>query len=130
MVPASEDVQARSYVNSVILGYSNGVAFESDTTIAHAPNFKYNVVHGFTTISTGASLDATNSGFADATDSNLDIELSGPFATPIRPYPVSGSIAATGANFTGLSSFFTVTTYRGAFDVNNRAWLDTWTTGL
>jgi hypothetical protein len=52
--------------------------------------------------------------------------LESPFysITP-NPLPKAGSPALTGASFTGMNSFFTSTTYRGAFGTTN--WLTGWT---
>jgi hypothetical protein len=64
------------------------------------------------------------------------IQLSNPFGnigtgsySPSNFYPNAGSPALSGANFTypGFNDpWFTVTTYRGAFDQNS-TWLDGWT---
>ncbi len=54
------------------------------------------------------------------------IMLANPFYSSSPDFlPQAGSPALTGASFTGMSPFFTTTTYRGAFGANN--WTSGWT---
>lgn len=123
--------------NSVVLGYPTGIKFESTGTIASAPKFTYNLVHAYTAVASGAALPATNQSYLNATNANASIKLNNIVSgATFNPSPATGSPAATGANFTGLpigavtpnNQFFQSTTFRGAFALNNRTWLNGWTT--
>lgn len=109
--------------NSVFIGFPTGVNFQSATSIASAPNFQYNTVQAFTTISAGATLDATNRGIRNASANPSDINLVAPCDACSPDFrPVAGSTLLTdGVNFSGLSGFFTATTYRGACNAGSGA---------
>jgi hypothetical protein len=117
--------------NSIFMGYPTGVAFESAGSQADVANFQNNIVHGFTTTDAGASLNGTNTEILGNTgNSNVGINLVDPFNPTFPDFrPSPGSIAATGANFTGLTgtpaAFFDVVTYRGAFPLGTN-WNATW----
>jgi hypothetical protein len=54
-----------------------------------------------------------------------EINLTNPFnLTNPNFLPAAGSPALSGASFTGLGSFFTNTTFRGAFGTDN--WMSGW----
>jgi hypothetical protein len=126
--------------NSIFMGYTFGVTFESATTAGDVGRFQYNLVHGFRTTDVGASIDGTNSeflGFVSA--ANDPIGLNDPFnvtSPDFRPGPTSP--AFSGADFTGMTAiptnFFAENlagtifpTYRGAFKPGNSNWAGTWT---
>jgi hypothetical protein len=119
-------------INSIVLGYSTGASLESAGTIADSASFRTNLVHAFTTPVVGASLAGFNSLYLNASNSNANILLSNPFATPGNYAPLPASPAVSGANFTGFAgSFFdTSVTYRGAFPVSGGNWLSGWTAGF
>ena len=109
--------------NSVFAGYPNGIAFDAGGTPgtpSYVSNFSYNTVQGYNSISTTASLDATNTGFLGG-DANDNLSLLDPFnqtAPDFRPASTSPLLTAT-TNFSGFLNtdgfFDTNATYRGAF---------------
>jgi hypothetical protein len=115
--------------NSVLLGYNNGVSLEGGAA-AYTANFRHNYVHGFTTVVTGGTLPSDN---VILTGSNPQVTfgISSPFAVGLafRPFPVQTSPLGCCADFTGTTGFTSVV-YKGAFPVNSKAWLNTWTIGL
>lgn len=131
--------------NSIFLGHPDGgLSLESDATynafISGTSEFKNNIVFalaapfklGSDVLVSGAS--ATNiqtKALADGTVSVASSSAAGltdafNLATPSF-LPASGSIALSGAAFTGTigDSFFEKVTYKGAFGTNN--WLAGWT---
>lgn len=123
--------------NSIFMGYPTGITFESAGSIASRVGFRYNLVHGFSSLIVGAAtLPATNSGWLNASNANANIQLNNIVAgATFNPSPKTTSPAASGADFTGLpiggitptNQNFVQTTYRGAFPVNNRTWMNGWT---
>ena len=132
--------------NSVLMGWmKGGLSLESDATYnsfvgsSTTSEFKNNLLHANTStyrISgvavTGSTADAVKAkAEASATitlSATADAKLTDPFnlATP-NMLPATGSPALTGAAFAGdlTNSFFTATTYRGAFGTTN--WMAGWT---
>lgn len=131
-----------SVYNSIFAGFPVGLYIDdtkgtatSGNITANNLNFRNNIMAGNAVPTKGgwsglAAWYATTA--TDQLDSAQKVMLTDPYkfpaalATPAgRPnfLPKSGSIALTGADFTGLSGFQTVT-YRGAFDGSND-----WTTG-
>lgn len=120
--------------NSVLFGYNNGVSLEGGSA-SYVSNFDYNLVHGFSTSATGGTLPVPNNTLYTGANPATQLGIVGPYKVGptqlgFQPWPSSTSPAATGANFSGLSSFFSGTTYRGAFAVNSKNWLNSWTVGL
>jgi hypothetical protein len=126
--------------NSVMLGFPKGgfsiessssaKAYKSDTSefrnnLVHALAAPYKVDSAANTVITSAEVKAKAEAEGCITYANAaDIQLEAPFNWDTPNYlPKAGSPALTGASFTGLESFFTTTTYRGAFGTTN------WTTG-
>lgn len=139
--------------NSLILGsYGNGVALDGDATINGFVNgesiFRNNLVHSYNKFLSSPFADATAT-FAtsnqtvltnaalltlmtNATNNNTVLAdrnaamLTAPFNfTAPNFLPAAGSPALTGANYTGMSAFFTTGTFRGAFGATN--WMQGWT---
>jgi hypothetical protein len=122
--------------NSVLFGYNNGVSLEGGSA-AYVANFDYNLVHGFTTASTGGTLPVPNNILYTGANPSTQLGIVRPYAvgtnplTGFAPWPSATSAAATaGTSFTGLSNFFGSTTYRGAFAVGSKNWITSWTVGL
>lgn len=134
--------------NSIMMGYQKGgFGLESDGTgqayIDGVSEFKDNLVHAVTkpylvvlsggnptvhpSILTDAGIKAKAESEGSITYANADdIKLEKPFySTAPNFLPKAGSPALTGANFTGMNSFFSTTTYRGAFGDKN--WTEGWT---
>lgn len=101
-------------VNSILYGYPTGILCE--TSNSHV--FKNNIVNGVNTTFSGITADTTNTAAA-----NVDaIGLTSPWGgrTGLQP---NASPANTGADFTGLDSWFTTTTYKGAVAPGLVNWL-------
>jgi hypothetical protein len=126
--------------NSLMLGFPKaGFRIESSSTAraykTDTSEFKNNLVHALVspysadsaaaTVITSAEMKAKAEADGCITYANgNDIQLEAPFNWDTPNYmPKAGSPALTGASFTGLESFFSTTTYRGAFGTTN------WTTG-
>jgi hypothetical protein len=129
--------------NSILMGWQKGgFSIESDGTAAsyHADGtseFKNNLVHavadayrisGLTnsTVTAAQMKTKAESEGCKTYASAADIKLTAPFSlTAPNLLPATGSDALTGASFTGLDSYFTATTYVGAFGTTN--WMANWT---
>lgn len=132
--------------NSVLIGWmKGGLSLESDQTYnslvgtTTTSEFKNNLLHanaatykiGSVTVA-GATADAVKAKAEASSTITLtataDAKLTDPFNL-ISPnlLPISGSPALSGAAFAGdlTNSFFTATTYRGAFGATN--WMAGWT---
>lgn len=116
--------------NSVLLGYNNGVSFEGGADV-NVANFTDNLVHGFSTAFTGVTALPADNTTATGSNPQTAFGISNPYGAGalFQPYPISGSPAASGADFAGTTGFIGVT-YRGAFPQGNKSWLNTWTVGL
>ena len=132
--------------NSVLIGWmKGGLSLESDQTYnslvgtTTTSEFKNNLLHanastyrfGSVTVA-GASADAIKAkAEASATltlTATADAKITDPFnLTSPNLLPLSGSPALTGAAFAGdlSNTFFTATTFRGAFGTTN--WMAGWT---
>lgn len=125
--------------NSILMGYMDaGFSMESDSTVSYyrqnLSGFRNNLVHAVTApfraatnpIMTSAEVETKalaegNSKHAAASE----INLTNPFSLTAPNFlPAAGSPALAGAAFTGLGSFFTTTTFRGAFGTDN--WMSGW----
>ena len=117
-----------------------GFSMESDATLTDyyvndISEFKNNLVHAETNlykssnsaICTPAQIQAKAESEGCITYTNIDnIMLENPFySTNPNFLPKAGSPALTGASYTGMNSFFTSGTYRGAFGTTN--WITGWT---
>lgn len=132
--------------NSVLIGWmKGGLSLESDATYnslvgtTTTSEFKNNLLHanastyriGSVTVAgaTDAAVKAKAEGSATITlTAAADAKLTDPFnLTNPNMLPASGSPALTGAAFAGdlTNTFFTSTTYRGAFSTTN--WMAGWT---
>ena len=132
--------------NSVLIGWmKGGLSLESDATYnslvgtTTTSEFKNNLLHanastyriGSVTVTgaTDAAVKAKAEGSATVTlTAAADAKLTDPFnLTSPNMLPASGSPALTGAAFAGdlTNTFFTSTTYRGAFSTTN--WMAGWT---
>jgi len=126
--------------NSILMGFNRaGFSIESDSTVQFYKDgrsiFRNNLVNAITApfraatnpIMTSAEVEVK--ALADGNikyDAPAGIGLASPFNLTAPGFlPNAGSPALTGANFSGLNSFFTQTTYRGAFGTTN--WAATWT---
>ena len=129
--------------NSILMGHRKaGFSLEdASTATAYLNNeseFKNNIVAVYTkpyfagnassqTVITDAQIKAKAETDGSVTlASRDDVQLTDPFnLTNPNFVPKAGSPALTGVNFTGMDSFFTATTFRGAFGTNN--WTLGWT---
>ncbi|POY38447.1 hypothetical protein C3K47_03370 [Solitalea longa] len=127
--------------NSIITGFATaGVLIESDNTAASlkdgSSEFKDNLVYGIakpfgvkgTTAATYVDDAALNAAFTllgnSALNTAADAGIEDAFNQTAPNFLLkSASVAKTGASFTGLDSYFTQVTYKGAFDTTN------WTSG-
>jgi hypothetical protein len=134
--------------NSIMIGHpKGGFTLESDG-VGQAykdglSEFKNNLVHATTnpywvhlnsgtpsvnpSIITPAEMKtkAESEGCITYTNSG-DIQIENTtFGSSFNPMPKTGSPALSGSSFTGMNTFFTSTTYRGAFGTTN--WLANWT---
>lgn len=94
--------------NSILYGYPTGILCETTNSYV----FKNNVVNGVSTNFSGITADATNTAAASVDA----IGLTSPWGayksqTNLRP---NAAPALSGADFGGLDSWFTVTSYKGA----------------
>ena len=94
--------------NSILYGYPTGILCETSNSYV----FKNNVVNGVSTNFSGITADATNTAAASVDA----IGLTYPWGayksqTNLRP---NAAPALSGADFGGLDSWFTVTSYKGA----------------
>lgn len=94
--------------NSILYGYPTGILCETSNSYV----FKNNVVNGVSTNFSGITADATNTAAASVDA----IGLTSPWGayksqTNLRP---NAAPALSGADFGGLDSWFTVTSYKGA----------------
>jgi hypothetical protein len=127
--------------NSILIGWQKaGFSMESDNTIRAyftdgLSEFRNNLVHAVTSpyrsgnvaLATDAQVKTKAESEGCITyASGDDVQLSSPYYS-ITPnfLPKTGSPALTGASFTGMNSFFTSTTFRGAMGTVN--WTDKWT---
>ena len=135
--------------NSILSGYMDaGLAQESNATaqayVDGLSIFADNLVHAISnpyriplsnnvptvdpSILTGASMQTKAESEGNTTYANASaIGLTAPFDLNAPNFlPAAGSPALSGANFpSGFNSFFTTTTYRGAFGTDN--WMTGWT---
>ncbi len=126
--------------NSILMGYNKaGFSIESDSTVQFYKDgrsiFRNNLVHAVTAPFRAAtnpimtSAEVETKALADGNskyDAPAGIGLANPFNLTAPGFiPNAGSPALSGSNFTGLGSFFTQTSYRGAFGTTN--WTATWT---
>lgn len=130
--------------NSILMGWQKGgFSIESDGTAndysgtGGTSEFKNNLVHaiadpyrvsGLTTATlTAAAIRTKAESEGCKTYTNAaDIKLTAPFSlTSPNLLPATGSDALAGASFTGLDTYFTATTYVGAFGTTN--WMASWT---
>lgn len=124
--------------NSIFIGHPDaGFSMESDGTLNDYMNnvseFRNNLVHASTSvyrssnnaIATAAQIQAKAESEGCITLSSAAAAgLTSPFFSSVPNFlPATGSPALTGANFTGMNSFFTPSTFRGAMGATN------WTTG-
>jgi hypothetical protein len=128
--------------NSILMAYNKaGFSIESDSTVQFYKDgraiFKNNLVHAITApfrsanagIMTSAEVETKalaegNSKYA----TTAEIGLTAPLALTAPNFtPTAGSPALSGAVFTGLSTFFTQTSYRGAVGAGATNWLTGWT---
>jgi hypothetical protein len=127
--------------NSIMIGWQKaGFSMESDNTIKDyytngLSEFKNNLVHaialpyksGNAVLATDALIKAKAESEGCITyTSGDDVMLTAPYYS-ITPnfLPKTGSPALAGASFTGMNSFFTSGTFRGAMGATN--WATTWT---
>lgn len=136
--------------NSIILGsFGNAVVLENDNVIndflSGLSIFRNNLVFSYNVYPVGTALPTPfvtsnqtllpNATFlttlTTAPNNNTVLadqnaaQLTAPFNLNAPNFlPVTGSPALTGANYTGLSFFFTTGTYRGAFGATN--WMAGW----
>jgi hypothetical protein len=126
--------------NSVMLNWAKGgFSMESDATVTSyntgTSEFKNNIVHALvdpyrsgSTVLTAAQVrtKAESEGVTTASTA-ADVRLTSLTLTSPNLIPQTGSPALTGASFGASlpSSFFTATTYRGAFGTTN--WMAGWT---
>lgn len=125
--------------NSIIMGYNaGGFVMESDATAEAYKDgnsvFKNNLVHavvkpyvGVAAVITDAEVKAKAESEGCVTyNTAAEIKLKNPFSIASPDVtPDTGSPALTGADFTGMDSFFETTAYRGAVGTTN--WLTGWT---
>jgi len=126
--------------NSVMLGWQKaGFSIESDATaqayVDGVSQFKNNIVHSNAT----ADIFKSNSTIIDAAAMEVkaladgNVKLTSPDGVLADPFNLTAPDfaaaaeggAESGADFTGLDSFFTTTTFKGA--VGDENWLQGWT---
>ncbi len=135
-----------SYYNSVIMGWPQGLLYDGSGVTCAVQNdtsrVKSNIYAGCYTLAASTNAGCSFDALAYTNGSNTvfvttaGAQITNPYGgvlngnySPANFYPVAGSPALSGSNFTyqGLSDpFFTNTTYRGAFDQNS-TWLNGWT---
>jgi hypothetical protein len=127
--------------NSILLGHPKaGFSIETDATmndyfVNNVSEFKNNLVHAnalpYKTANTAIATNAQMQAKAEAEGcitlaTSAEAQLTSPFySTAPNFLPATGSPALTGSSFTGMNTFFTSTTYRGAMGATN--WTATWT---
>lgn len=131
--------------NSILMGYMDaGFSIENDATVSRYKNdtsfFKNNLVHaiaspfrsGVAGIMTSAEVETKALSQGNTKNTVAEINLANPFnLTAPNFLPNAGSPALTGAQFlngtatTPTNTFFTTTTFRGAFGTTN--WMTGWT---
>jgi hypothetical protein len=130
--------------NSILMGYMDaGLSLESDSTVTFYRDgkspFLKNLVHAVTAhfrASANAYMTSAQVETKALADGNTkhataeEIGLTDPFKLTAPNFlPKTGSPALSGADFTGLitgsSSWYTSTTFRGAFGADN--WMNGWT---
>ncbi|MEY3946106.1 MAG: hypothetical protein RJB03_812 [Bacteroidota bacterium] len=131
--------------NSIMIGWAKGgFSMESKATaesyVAGTSEFKNNLVHSNTATAMYRTGDAASQAviLAAAIQAKAESEgcitlASGDAAQLTSPYystapnflPKTGSPALTGVSFTGMNSFFTAVTYRGAMGTTD--WTAKWT---
>ncbi|HJS56066.1 MAG TPA: hypothetical protein VJ765_16055 [Chitinophagaceae bacterium] len=127
--------------NSILMGHPKaGLSMESDNTLNNyyvngLSEFKNNLVHAISApYKSGNAAIATNDQIKAKAESEgcitytdaAGIMLTSPFySTAPNFLPAAGSPALSGASFAGMNSFFTSTTYRGAFGTTD--WTSGWT---
>ena len=106
--------------------YKDGLA-EFKNNLVHAINNPYVTAGGAETVMTAAEFKTKAEAEGCITYTSLaDIKLTSPlYSTNPNFLPAAGSPALSGADFTGLPSFFTTVAYRGAFGADN--WTAGWT---
>lgn len=106
--------------------YKDGLA-EFKNNLVHAINNPYVTAGGAETVMTAAEFKTKAESEGCITYTSLDdIKLTSPlYSTNPNFLPAAGSPALSGADFTGLPSFFTTVAYRGAFGADN--WTAGWT---
>jgi hypothetical protein len=128
--------------NSIMIGWAKaGFSMESKATadayVAGTSEFRNNLVHTNTAgafyrgdataiaVITAAAIQAKAESEGGLTLANADdAQLTAPYySTAPNFLPKTGSPALTGASFTGMNSYFTSGTFRGAIGTSN------WTTG-
>jgi hypothetical protein len=124
--------------NSIFIGHPDaGFSMESDGTLNDYMNnvseFRNNLVHASTNVyrSSNANIASATQIQAKAQNegcitlaTSAAADLTNPFySTSPNFLPKTGSPALSGASFTGMNSFFTPTTFRGAMGTSN------WTSG-
>lgn len=128
-----------SAFNSLFFGFTNGLYIEGDSSsnnaITNQLRFKNNIIAGCATPLrknvTSFDIDAwyNTTGFNNTTlTNNSDLLLTAAYAAVPNCLPASGSPALTGADFSDsrlTNSFFTTTTYKGAF--GSEDWTLGWT---
>jgi hypothetical protein len=125
--------------NSILMAYNKaGFSIESDSTVKFYQDgrsrFLNNLVHAVADpfraatnpLMTSAQVETKALSEGNAKYATPDaIGLTNPFALNAPNFlPKAGSPALSGAVFTGLGTFFTQTTFRGAFGTTN--WLNGW----
>lgn len=130
--------------NSILMGYMDaGLSFESDSSVSFYKNnlspFRANLVHAVaapfraSTNSIMTSAEVETKALADGNTKHAspdEIALTDPFTLSAPNFlPKTGSPALTGGSFIGTGwdniTFWTKTTYRGAFGTDN--WMTGWT---
>lgn len=108
-------------VNSILYGFPTGMLCETQNTNV----FKNNIVNGVNTTFSGLTADASN--VAAAGTAGADLGLSNPWgvyrSTALRA--AANGIAASGADFTGLSGF-DIVTYKGAISTSTNWLTEAW----
>ena len=120
----SQDAGIQLETAATAQAYKDGLTLFKNNLV-HAINNPYAVAGGAEIVLTAAEFQAKAESEGNITYTDLaGIKLKSPlYSTTPDFLPQAGSPALTGVDFTGLGSFFTPVTYRGAFGESN------WTTG-
>jgi hypothetical protein len=112
--------------NSIIYGFPYAIELQNAATDAYY-TFGYNVINGVTSTYTGTTPTGTSITVAASVAAIGLFDAWGGYGDTVALTPDSDP-ALSGANFTGLdASFFTSTTYKGAFSSTEDAWTSaTW----